>query len=391
VLENLTAQPADALLALIKLYAADGRADKIDLGVGVYRTAEGATPVFKAIKAAEARLLEGQDSKSYLGPEGDMGFVRAIMPWMLGDFDPAGRIEGLQTPGGTGAVRLAADLLLKAGVQRIWMGTPSWPNHAQILAAVGLGHETFRHLDVATQRLDFNALEAALDRAEAGDAVLLHGCCHNPTGADYSPAQWDQIAETVAAKRLFPLIDIAYHGLGHGFEADGYGLRAVLAKVPEALIAYSCDKNFGLYRERVGALYVMTESPAQQPAIQSNLAALARANWSMPPDHGAASVRIILEDEGLTRLWLNELDQMRTRMREVRDALAAYQAIGSVNLAAVGEQNGLFSVLQLTPDQIATLRSDWGVYMAGSGRINIAGFTDANIPHFIEGLRSVTA
>jgi len=391
VLENLTAQPADALLALIKLYAADGRADKIDLGVGVYRTAEGATPVFKAIKAAEARLLEGQDSKSYLGPEGDMGFVRAIMPWMLGDFDPAGRIEGLQTPGGTGAVRLAADLLLKAGVQRIWMGTPSWPNHAQILAAVGLGHETFRHLDVATQRLDFNALEAALDRAEAGDAVLLHGCCHNPTGADYSPAQWDQIAETVAAKRLFPLIDIAYHGLGHGFEADGYGLRAVLAKVPEALIAYSCDKNFGLYRERVGALYVMTESPAQQPAIQSNLAALARANWSMPPDHGAASVRIILEDEGLTRLWLNELDSMRTRMREVRDALAAYQAIGSVNLAAVGEQNGLFSVLQLTPDQIATLRSDWGVYMAGSGRINIAGFTDANIPHFIEGLRSVTA
>ena len=391
MLENLTAQPADALLALIKLYAADSRADKIDLGVGVYRTAEGATPVFKAIKAAEARLLEGQDSKSYLGPEGDMGFVRAIMPWMLGDFDPAGRIEGLQTPGGTGAVRLAADLLLKAGVQRIWMGTPSWPNHAQILAAVGLGHETFRHLDVATQRLDFNALEAALDRAEAGDAVLLHGCCHNPTGADYSPAQWDQIAETVAAKRLFPLIDIAYHGLGHGFEADGYGLRAVLAKVPEALIAYSCDKNFGLYRERVGALYVMTESPAQQPAIQSNLAALARANWSMPPDHGAASVRIILEDEGLTRLWLNELDQMRTRMREVRDALAAYQAIGSVNLAAVGEQNGLFSVLQLTPDQIATLRSDWGVYMAGSGRINIAGFTDANIPHFIEGLRSVTA
>ena len=391
MLENLTAQPADALLALIKLYAADSRADKIDLGVGVYRTAEGATPVFKAIKAAEARLLEGQDSKSYLGPEGDMGFVRAIMPWMLGDFDPAGRIEGLQTPGGTGAVRLAADLLLKAGVQRIWMGTPSWPNHAQILAAVGLGHETFRHLDVATQRLDFNALEAALDRAEAGDAVLLHGCCHNPTGADYSPAQWDQIAETVAAKRLFPLIDIAYHGLGHGFEADGYGLRAVLAKVPEALIAYSCDKNFGLYRERVGALYVMTESPAQQPAIQSNLAALARANWSMPPDHGAASVRIILEDEGLTGLWLNELDSMRTRMREVRDALAAYQAIGSVNLAAVGEQNGLFSVLQLTPDQIATLRSDWGVYMAGSGRINIAGFTDANIPHFIEGLRSVTA
>lgn len=390
MLEHLNAQPADALLALIKLYAADTRSDKIDLGVGVYRTADGATPVFRAIKAAEARLLESQDSKSYLGPEGDMGFVRALMPWMLGDFDPAGRIDGLQTPGGTGAVRLAADLLLKAGVRRIWMGTPSWPNHAQIFAAVGLGQETFRHLDVATQRLDFNSLEAALDKAEAGDAVLLHGCCHNPTGADYSEAQWDQIAETVAAKRLFPLIDLAYHGLGHGFEADGYGLRAVLATVPEALIAYSCDKSFGLYRERVGALYAMTESAAQQAAVQSNLASLARANWSMPPDHGAASVRIVLEDEGLTKLWLDELDSMRVRMRGVRDALAAHQAIGSVNLAAVGHQNGLFSVLQLSPEQIAALRADWGVYMAGSGRINIAGFTDSNIPHFIEGLRAVT-
>ncbi|WP_288016710.1 amino acid aminotransferase [Blastomonas sp.] len=391
MLEQLKAQPADALLALIKLYAADERAEKIDLGVGVYRTADGATPVFAAIKAAEARLLADQNSKSYLGPEGDMGFVRAIMPWMLGDFDPAGRIDGLQTPGGTGAVRLAADLLLKAGVRRIWMGTPSWPNHVQILNAVGLACETFRHMDVATQRLDFNALEAALDKAEAGDAVLLHGCCHNPTGADYSETQWDEIAETVAAKRLFPLIDLAYHGLGHGFEADGYGLRAVLSRVPEALIAYSCDKNFGLYRERVGALYVMTESPAQQASVQSNLAALARANWSMPPDHGAASVRIVLEDEGLTKIWLDELASMRARMRGVRDALAAHQAIGSVNLAAVGQQNGLFSVLQLTSEQIAALRADYAVYMAGSGRINIAGFTDANIPHFIEGLRAVTA
>lgn len=391
MLELLKAQPADALLALIKLYAADDRPTKIDLGVGVYRTADGATPVFKAIKAAEARLLDTQDSKSYLGPEGDMGFVRAIMPWMLGDFDPAGRIDGLQTPGGTGAVRLAADLLLKAGVKRIWMGTPSWPNHVQIFNAVGLASDTFRHMDVATQKLDFTSLEAALDKADAGDAVLLHGCCHNPTGADYSEAQWQQIAETVAAKRLFPLIDLAYHGLGHGFEADGYGLRTVLAKVPEALIAYSCDKNFGLYRERVGALYVMTESAEQQPAIQSNLAALARANWSMPPDHGAAAVRIVLEDEGLTKIWLDELDSMRQRMRSVRDTLASYQSIGSVNLAAVGQQNGLFSVLQLTPDQIAALRADWGVYMAGSGRINIAGFTEANIPHFIEGLRAVTA
>jgi len=391
MLSQLTAQPPDALLALIKLYAADPRADKIDLGVGVYRDASGGTPVFKAIKAAEARLVDAQDSKSYLGPEGDMGFVRAIQPWMLNGFDAGGRIDGAQTPGGTGAVRLAADLLHRAGVKRIWMGTPSWPNHVQIFAAVGLPVESFRHLDIATQTLDFEALRTALASADPGDAVLLHGCCHNPTGADYSAEQWAEIAATLAERRLLPLIDLAYHGLGQGLEGDGEGLRKVLAAVPEALIAYSCDKNFGLYRDRVGALYVMADDAAALPAMMSNVHALARANWSMPPDHGAAAVRIILEDEGLTRLWRDELDAMRARMRAVRETLAGYQAVGSVNLAAVGAQHGLFSVLRLSPDQIGRLRSDFGVYMAGSGRINIAGFTMESIPHFIDGLRAVTA
>ena len=391
MLDQLTAQPPDALLALIKLYAADERADKIDLGVGVYRTADGATPVFRCIKAAEARLVESQDSKSYLGPEGDMGFVRALMPWMLGDFDPAGRMDGVQTPGGTGAVRLAADLLLRAGVTRIWMGTPSWPNHVQIFNAVGLESATFRHLDVATQTLDFEALMATLDGAGKGEAVLLHGCCHNPTGADYSEDQWREIAAKVAERGIFPVIDLAYHGLGRGFEEDSFGVRAILAAVPEALVAYSCDKNFGLYRERVGALYVMAEQSGALPAIMSNVYALARANWSMPPDHGAVSVRMVLEDEALTADWQAEVTSMRARMRHVRDALASHQRIGEVNLAAVGEQNGLFSMLKLMPEQIAALRADFGVYMAGSGRINVAGFTDANIPHFIEGLRAVTA
>ena len=391
MLDQLTALPADALLALIKLYADDPRDTKIDLGVGVYRTAQGDTPVFRAIKAAEKRLLDEQPSKSYLGPEGDMGFVRAMMPHFLGDFDPAGRIDGVQTPGGTGAVRLAADLLLRAGCKRIWMGTPSWPNHVQIFKAVGLASENFRHLDVVTQALDFDALMAAMDKADSGDAVLLHGCCHNPTGADYSDEQWTQIAETLAARNLIPLIDLAYHGLGRGFAEDSLGLQTVLAAVPEALIAYSCDKNFGLYRERVGALYVMTEAPSSLPAIMSNVYALARANWSMPPDHGAASVRVILENADLTREWLAEVTEMRARIRHVRDTLAGYQSIGPINLAAVGEQNGLFSMLLLTPEQIAKLRADHGVYMAGSGRINIAGFTDANIPNFIEGLRAVVA
>ncbi|MEZ5710492.1 MAG: aromatic amino acid transaminase [Blastomonas sp.] len=391
MLEQLTAQPPDALLALIKLYAADSRADKIDLGVGVYRTSDGATPVFRSIKAAEQRLVDGQDSKSYLGPEGDMAFVRALMPHFLGDFPQDGRFDGVQTPGGTGAVRLAADMLHQSGVGRIWMGTPSWPNHVQIFRAVGLASESFRHMDVATQELDFQAVMDAIGQAATGDAILLHGCCHNPTGADYDAAQWDAIAAAIAQKGVFPLVDLAYHGLGHGFAEDSYGVRAILAAVPEALVAYSCDKNFGMYRDRVGALYVMAQNGSQLPAIMSNVYALARANWSMPPDHGAVAVRTILEDAALSADWIAEVGEMRARMRHVRDAVAAYQAIGPVNLAAVGRQNGMFSTLRLTPEQIAALRADFGVYMAGSGRINIAGFTDANIPHFIEGLRAVTA
>ena len=389
MLDRLSAQAPDALLALIKLYAADDRPQKIDLGVGVYRDADGDTPVFRSIKASEKRLLETQDSKSYLGPEGDMGFVRALMPYFLGDFDAGARIDGVQTPGGTGAVRLAADLMLAAGVKRIWMGTPSWPNHAQIFKAVGLPCETFRHMDVATQELDFDGVMSAIGNADAGDALLLHGCCHNPTGADYSLDQWQAIADAIAAKGVFPLIDLAYHGLGQGFAEDSEGMRIILKAVPEALIAYSCDKNFGLYRERVGALYVIADNSSSLASIMSNVYAMARANWSMPPDHGASSVRLILEDEALTADWLAEVASMRERIRSVRDTLASYQNVGPVNLAAIGTQNGLFSVLQLKPEQIASLRADHGVYMAGSGRVNIAGFTEANIPVFIEGLRAV--
>lgn len=389
MLDRLTAQAPDALLALIKLYAADDRPQKIDLGVGVYRDADGGTPVFRSIKASEKKLLETQNTKAYLGPEGDMGFVNALMPYFLGDFDPAGRMDGVQTPGGTGAVRLAADLLMASGVKRIWMGTPSWPNHAQIFKAVGLPVETFRHMDVATQTLDFDGLMDAISRADSGDAVLLHGCCHNPTGADYSAEQWRVITDAIVAKAVFPLVDLAYHGLGHGFEPDSLGLQMILSAVPEALLAYSCDKNFGLYRERVGALYVLAKNNASLGSVMSNVYALARANWSMPPDHGAASVRVILEDEALTADWLAEVTSMRDRIRSVRDTLAAYQNVGLVDLAAVGAQNGLFSMLQLKPEQIATLRQDHGVYMAGSGRVNIAGFTQANIPVFVEALRAV--
>ncbi|RQW44844.1 MULTISPECIES: amino acid aminotransferase [unclassified Novosphingobium] len=390
MLENLAPQPADALLALIKLHNADPRADKIDLGVGVYRTSDGATPVFAAIKAAEKRLLDTQDSKAYLGPEGDMGFVHALIPYVFGaDFDRS-RVEGMQAPGGTGAVRLAVEVAKRAGIKRLWMGTPSWPNHAQIVNAIGLELKTFPHM-TADGAADLDALKAALAQAEAGDAVLLHGCCHNPTGVDYTDAQWDEIAPLLQAQGVLPILDLAYQGLGAGMEADAYGLRKVLATVPEALVAYSCDKNFGLYRDRVGAFYAVTSDADALAKAMSNGATIARASWSMPPDHGAAAVRLVLEDAELTKLWLAELDEMRDRMRWVRDRLAAAQQVGTVNMAPLGTQHGLFSMLPLNGEQILAIREKHGVYMAGSGRINIAGLTNGNIEKFIEALGDVAA
>ncbi len=392
MLTNLAQQPADALLALIKLHNADPRADKIDLGVGVYRTDTGATPVFAAIKAAEKRLLETQDSKAYLGPEGDMDFVHGLMPYVFGKADPdmGGRIEGMQTPGGTGAVRLALALAKRAGVTRIWMGTPSWPNHAQIVADLGLELKGFAH-NTKDGVVDMDALRAALAQAGAGDAILLHGCCHNPTGIDYANDQWDEIALAVAKSGVLPIIDLAYQGLGAGMEEDAYGLRRVLAEVPEALVAYSCDKNFGLYRDRVGAVYIMMAEAAQVAAALSNGHALARAAWSMPPDHGAAAVRVILEDAELTQMWLAELDDMRGRMAQVRAKLAGAGKAGSVDLSPLGSQNGLFSIVPLNAEQILAMREKHGVYMAGSGRINVAGLTMGNIDQFIAAVADVTA
>lgn len=389
MLDRLEQQPPDALLALIKLYGADPRADKIDLGVGVYRTGDGATPVFGAIKGAEQKLVAEQDSKAYLGPEGDMGFVHALMPHIFGD-DPTrgGRIEGMQTPGGTGGVRLAVAMAARAGVTKIHMGTPSWPNHAQILADVGVELASFSHA-TADGQADLDAVLAAIAGAGEGEAVLLHGCCHNPTGIDYTPAQWDAIAAALEDGKVLPIIDLAYQGLGQGMEEDAYGMRKVIDSAPEALVAYSCDKNFGLYRDRVGAFYIVAKNADELNVALSNGAALARANWSMPPDHGGAAVRLVLRDSKLTADWQDELDTMRARMREVRDLLAAAGQIGSLNLAPLGAQNGMFAMLALSKEQILQLREEHGIYMAGSGRINIAGLHGGNIDKFIAALGAV--
>jgi len=392
MLERLDQQPPDALLALIKLHDADPRADKIDLGVGVYRTGQGETPVFGAIKAAEQQLVNEQDSKSYLGPEGDMGFVHALMPYVFGGEDPTrgGRIEGMQTPGGTGAVRLALALARKAGVTRVLMGVPSWPNHAQIVADLDLELVSFQHA-TTDGSANLDALKAALADAGEGDAVLLHGCCHNPTGIDYSNAQWDEIAALLGQSPALAIVDLAYQGLGSGLEQDAYGARAVLDAVDEALVAYSCDKNFGLYRDRVGALYVYAQDGGQLGRVLSNGHTLARSAWSMPPDHGAAAVRLVLSDPALTAQWLDELDQMRSRIGQVRAAFGEAGTAGTLDLTPYSRQHGMFAMLPLSKEQIGALREDHGIYMAGSGRINVAGLTVGNMPKFVAALAAVTA
>jgi aromatic-amino-acid transaminase len=320
-----------------------------------------------------------------------MGFVHALMPYVFGG-DPArgGRIEGMQTPGGTGAVRLAVALAKRAGVTRVLMGTPSWPNHAQILADLGLELVPFAHA-TADGLAALGALETALAAAGEGDAVLLHGCCHNPTGIDYTAAQWDEIAALLARSAALPIVDLAYQGLGAGMEEDAYGARKVVDAKPEALVAYSCDKNFGLYRDRVGALYIQTADGEALKRALSNGHALARAAWSMPPDHGAAAVRLVLEDTRLTAQWQDELDQMRVRIAQVRAALGEAGSAGALDLMPVARGHGMFATLPLSKEQIQTLRADHGIYMAGSGRINIAGLTMGNLPKFVDALAAVSA
>jgi aromatic-amino-acid transaminase len=383
---SLEPQPADSLLRLIGAFRADPRAHKIDLGVGVFRDDSGHTPVMTAIKQAEMRLIATQDSKAYLGPEGDKGFVALLEPLVFGDDMPADRRCGLQTPGGTGALRLGAELLARAGVRRILIGQPSWANHAPVFAAAGIVVVPHAMFDMDRQAIDLPALRAAIGRAEAGDAILLHGCCHNPTGIDPAPDDWQAIAAAIADSRLLPFIDLAYQGLGDTMASDAAGMRAVVAAVPFALVAYSCDKNFGLYRERTGALWATVPDGDAREVVLSNLLALARANWSMPPDHGAATVRIVLDDERLAADWRRELDALRGRLQRLRADLAGLGQAGSIDLAPLARGKGMFATLPLSPTQIEWLRATHGIYMAGSGRINIAGFAPGDVARFGEAL-----
>lgn len=382
--DDLIQQPADALLALIKTYHADSRPQKLDLGVGVFRDDAGRTPVMRAVKAAEQILVDQQDSKRYVGTEGDLEFVDHMKAVAFGsEAGLSDRISGLQTPGGGGALRLGAELIHVAKADAtVWISAPTWPNHLPTMKSARLNVATYDFADLTKQVLVFDRLVNSLSLAKKGDIVLLHGCCHNPTGLDLSIEEWHEIAKLIVSKGLIPFVDLAYQGLGKGLEEDASGTRIVLDAVDEALVAYSCDKNFGLYRERVGALYLVGKTRSSTEKATSHAATLARVNWSMPPDHGAAVVRTILADAELTSIWKSELEGMCRRINRVREALADAHP----SLEFIKRQQGLFSTLDMSADQAAALRSNHGVYLPNSGRINIAGLSKSDAPELVKAL-----
>ncbi len=392
MLENLKEQAPDKIIELIGLYAADTRADKLDLGVGVYKDAAGKTPVMRAVKAAEAKLLAEQDSKKYVGLLGDLSYVDALRDLVLGDAVPAGRVCGAQEPGGTGAIRQLFELI-KAADQgaTVWISNPSWPNHEAILNYLGMKVGKYRYFDEATCGVDFAGMKADLEGAQAGDVLLLHGCCHNPTGANITEAEWAEVTDIALAKGLMPMIDIAYQGFGDGLEEDAKGVRIMAAKVPEMLVAASCSKNFGLYRDRVGAALIISKDEAGTTLSKANIAGLNRVNFSFPPDHGAKVVSIIMNDPALRADWAAELEEMRLNMLDLRQGLAEAlrRETNSDRFDFVAEHRGMFSRLGLSQEQVMQLRTDHAIYMVGDSRINIAGLPKAGLDKLAKAIASV--
>ena len=385
-LADLGAVRSDSLLKLITLANADSRADKIDVGVGVYRDGQGRTPVMRAVKAAEKKLWEAQDSKSYLGMRGDAAFAELLRPILLGSHAADRRIDGVQTPGGCGALRLGFQLVAKANPSaRVLVGTPTWPNHVPIISGTGLEIFEYGYYDRDGRQVRFEAMLDALASARAGDVVLLHGCCHNPSGADLDADQWREVTKAIVERGLIPFVDIAYQGLGRGLEGDAAGLRGILEACDELIIAQSCDKNFSVYRDRVGCLFVKTGSEEATGVAMGHVLQIAREMWSMPPDHGGAVVRTVLEDPALTADWRAELDEMRARIISIRERLAA----ADPRLAYIGGQMGMFSMLPLTPEQVLELRETHAIYMADSGRFNVLGMADHAIDRFVAAVTDV--
>lgn len=380
-LADLPPVESDSLLALIALAEADPRPEKIDVGVGVYRDGAGRTPILQVIKEAERRLVETQVSKSYLGSAGDKRFAELLRPILLGEHAHDDRIVGVQTPGGTGAVRLGMELIATANPNaRVFVGTPTWPNHPPMIRASGLEMVEYSYYERAQSIVRFDAMMEALSTGRPGDVALLHGCCHNPTGADLDHDQWAKVTQLIVERGLIPFVDIAYQGFGRGLNEDAHGLRGILAACDEVVIAQSCDKNFSVYRDRVGSLFLKTGSRQASETAMAHVFQSAREMWSMPPDHGAAAVHIILEDEQLRAQWHVELAAMRDRINSVRQRIAAAHP----RLAFIGGQYGMFSMLPISREQVLGLRENYGIYMADSGRFNVVGMSDEQIDRFIE-------
>ena len=379
-LADLPPVTSDSLLALIAMANADPRPDKIDVGVGVFRDAAGQTPILKVMKKAERILLETQSTKAYLGSAGDKRFAELIRPILLGEHASDERIAGLQTPGGCGALRLGFELIATANPDaRVFVSTPTWPNHRPLIRSTRLEVVEHPYYDRANGTVRFEEMLAGLAGAREGDVVLLHGCCHNPTGADLDEQQWAEVTRFVAERGLIPFVDIAYQGFGRGLDEDSAGLRGLLAECDEVIAAQSCDKNFSVYRDRVGSLFVKTGSTGTTATAMAHMSQRAREMWSMPPDHGAAAVRIILDDAQLRAEWLVELDAMRDRINGVRQRIA----VADPRLAFIGRQFGMFSMLPLSLEQVLALREREAIYMADSGRFNVVGMADHSIDRFV--------
>ena len=398
--QSVQPAPPDAILGLTEAFKADPNPNKINLAVGVYKDEQGNTPTLAAVTAAEKWLLDNEPTKSYLGIDGSPGYGKSTRKLLFGedsDLVSNGRAVTFQCPGGTGALRVAGDYLANNHPgTTLWLSDPTWANHHAIFQAAGLPTHKYAYLDSETNALDFTAMTEALSAVKPGDVVLLHGCCHNPTGVDPTTDQWRQIAQRLKDIGALPLIDFAYQGFAVDVDADAAGLRELLEICEDVLICSSYSKNFGLYRERVGALTVVAANDSQASAVQSQVKAAIRRNYSNPPAHGALVVEHILTDQALTQQWLDELTQMRGRINGMRSALRQALDGRGVQLNVHGngfieQQNGMFTMSGLTKQQVAQLQAEHAIYIVGSGRINVAGITPSNLDTLCDAIAAVCA
>jgi aspartate/tyrosine/aromatic aminotransferase len=392
--QNLPTPQVDAIIALMSKVQADTRADKVDLSVGIYKDEYGNTPVMKAVSLAEEKLHAKQSTKKYVGMTGDAEFNKEMTKLMLGDDADLSLTGAAQAPGGSGALRLLSELVKKAKTDAtVWLSDPTWPNHNTLLGTgVGLSIEIYPYFDYDTQEVRFDDMLKALSNAKKDDVVVLHGCCHNPTGRDMSIDQWDAMGKFLAEKELIPLIDFAYLGFGEGLEEDVKGMHALLKHVPTAMIAVSCSKNFGVYRDRVGCSIIVTNNAELAQTCQGHLGAIARGIYSMPPDHGAAVVRTIMQDAELTKIWKDELTEMRTRVNGLRSAFSdkLRDLTGTNKWDFIANQRGMFTLLGLNDEEIAKMRDDYAIYVVKGGRINVAGLQQSDIENLSKALIAVT-